>query len=293
MSRLRLSVVVAGSRPQGPPAELFESLAPGLGDGTLEIIVSTAAPGDAFPSLPGVRPLRSRPGTTIPRLRAAGLAAARAPIVALTEDFCIPGPGWANAHLAAHEGRQAVAVGGPVTRRQGTSAQWALTFCEYGRFFHPSREGVVAELPGINTSYKVTRLAAGGESLPDQWQEASMHGALLGRGEQLWRDPGAVMVDAGCQSVGRSAMALYHHGRLHGGQRSSGARAVSRLGRLVVAPLVPAVLWARIAGPVRAAGLGGTFLRTVPWTLFLLSCWALGEGVGALCGPGDSGGRWT
>ncbi len=88
-------------------------------------------------------------------------------------------------------------------------------------------------------------------------------------------------------------MSLYHHGRLHGGQRSAGTGAVSRLLRLVAAPLVPVVLWVRMWAPVGAAGLGGTFLRTAPWTFFLLSCWALGEGVGAVRGTGDSGGHWT
>jgi len=295
MTDPELSVVVAGSRSDGPPAGLVERLGPLLAAGRVEILLATARP-DPLPegSPAGVRLVSSPPGTTVPRLRATGWAAARGTIIALTEDFCVPGSGWAEALLAAHRLHPVVAVGGPVTRRAGSRAEWALTFCEYGRFFHPEAAGAVTDLPGMNVSYKSAALRRMlGGTLPQEVREIDLHAEILRRGGTLWRDPLMVMEDQGRTTLGRAIGSMYHHGRLYGAGRVIGQGAPVRLARALLVPAVPAVLAARIVRQAIPAGQAAPLLQAAPALACLLFGWAAGEGVGSLAGAGDSGGRWT
>lgn len=295
MNEPELSVVVAGSRPDGPPAGLMERLGPLLAEGRAEILIASSRPRPVPDALqPGVRPVPCAPGTTVPRLRAAGWEAARGAIVALTEDFCLPAPGWAEALLTAHGRHPAIAVGGPVTRCTGSGTDWALTFCEYGRFFHVATEGAVSDLPGINVSYKslaLRRLLGG--SLPHEVRETDLHAAIVRLGGTLWGDPRVVMEDASRTTLGRAIGSMYHHGRLYGGERVAGRPATARLVRAVLAPAVPAVLAVRIVRQVIPAGHGARLPGAAPALVCLLAGWAAGEGAGSLAGPGESGRRWT
>ncbi len=292
MARPEISVVVAGSRPEHGWRRIAAALALPLASGQAEMIVATGRT-DASDLPRGARLAQCPPGTTVPRLRAAGWASARGEVVALTEDFCLPFPDWAGALLAAHHRHAAVAVGGPVTRRAGEASEWALTFCEYGRFFDPEREGPVDDLPGINVSYKADALRRllGGE-LPGEIQEVVLHGEIRQHGGALWREPRAVMEDVSRVPLAAAARSIYHHGRLYGGQRLAGRPVVERMLRAGLAPAIPLVLAARILREVLPAGYGGEALRAGPSLGLLLAAWAMGEGIGALAGPGDSARRW-
>ena len=91
----------------------------------------------------GVRWLAAEPGAGVPRLRRLGLDAARAPVVAFTEDSCRLGPGWVEAWLQAFRDPLVPAATGPVAPAMGDSAlDWAVFFCEYAPFLPSGREGV-------------------------------------------------------------------------------------------------------------------------------------------------------
>lgn len=287
-----LSLVVAGSRPNGPPAQLFDALAPALAHGTVEVIVASARPEGGPSPRQGVRIVRAPCRTTVPRLRALGLAAAKAPIVALTEDFCVPAPGWAEAILGAHRRLEAIAIGGPIDRQDGGAADWALSLFEYGRFFRREPEGPVPDLPGTNVSYKACRLREALGAPPEEFLEVRVHAALRTRGETFWRLPEAVMIDRNERPLLSAVASQYHHGRLFGFLRAEGSGIGHRLLRVAAAPLVPAVLIARIAPAAAAAGRTSALLRSAPILLLLSLSWALGEGVGSLFGAGGSRLRW-
>src|SRR4029453_7697862 len=86
---------------------------------------------------PAVRLIRLDERSTIPRLRAAGIGATSSPIVALTSESCVPAPGWFAALRRAHaDGPDA--VGGAI--ENGSTDRlidWAVFFCEYGRYMTP------------------------------------------------------------------------------------------------------------------------------------------------------------
>ena len=288
----RLSVVVAGSRPEGPPEALFRRLRPLLQAGAAELLLATARP-EAQMSLPGTRIIRCAPGSTVPVLRLAGVRAATAPLIALTEDFCAPAEGWAEALLEARGRVDASVLGGPVARRGGRVADWALTLAEYGRFFRREPEGEVRDLPSINVAYDADRLHGALAVDATGLFEMRLHADLRARGERFWRVPGAVMFDENERPLASARRAQYHHGRLFGGERVQASGPFPRLVRCALAAAVPAILLTRIAREAAAAGHAADVLRSLPALSLLLGAWSAGEAVGSLFGPGQSGARWT
>ena len=221
------------------------------------------------------------------------MRAAAAPLIALTEDFCAPADGWAEALLDARARVPALAIGGPIARRGGRAADWALTFVEYGRFFRREPEGDVFDLPAVNVAYDAGRLL---EAIPPDATglfEVQVHPRLRARGGRFWRVPAAVMFDENRVPLSSAVRAQYHHGRIFGAGRVEGRGALPRVVRGALAAAVPAVLLNRIAREVMSAGSGREMLRALPALSVMLGGWALGEAAGSLFGEGRSGASWT
>lgn len=289
---LRLSVVVAGSRPKGPPEALFRALDSLLRSGDAEMLLVTARP-EAQAFWPGTRVIACARGTTVPAMRLIGVRAASGPLIAVTEDFCAPAQGWAEALLEAHDRVDASVLGGPVARRRGSAAEWALTFIEYGRYFRREPEGEVADLSSINVAYDAERLRAALPAAAQGLFEVELHTRMRARGGHFWRVPGATMFDENKTSLGCAMRAQYHHGRLFGGGRVQGRSLLVRHARAALALAVPAILLGRIIREAGAAGQLVNVVRCLPALLLLLGAWSSGEAVGSLFSPGQSGARWT
>ena len=71
------------------------------------------------------------------KARAAGIRQASAPVIAFVEDHSYPGPGWAEALIAAH--RQPWAAVGPVVCNANPESliSWTNVLLEYGRWLDP------------------------------------------------------------------------------------------------------------------------------------------------------------
>ena len=112
---------------------------------------------------PHARLLRGPLGAHPAELRALGVAVASAPIVACTEDHCVPAPDWCVRILAAHQG-PALAVGGAIQKLQPDAAiAWAAYLLEYARFMPPLQSGPAHYVSDCNVSYKrsmLTEIAA-------------------------------------------------------------------------------------------------------------------------------------
>jgi len=292
---VELSVVVVGSRASGPVPELFTALAPALRSGRVELLLASAQPGSTVPT-PNTRFVRCPVGSTVPSMRLAGVRAASAPLIALTEDFCVPSAGWAEALLDAHERERGAVLGGPVARRGGSASDWALTLIEYGRFFgrvsHRSAE-TAFDLPSINVAYPARELFSALPSEATGIFEVELHARLRQAGVRFCLLPAATMFDQNTSQVRPAALAQYHHGRLFGGDRVRGCALAVRVKHALLAPAVPAVLLSRIARRVTAAGQAQQLLRSLPALSLLLTAWAAGEAMGSMFGPGQSAERWT
>lgn len=281
-----LSVVVVSLGSAASFRDVLHALADQRGAPPLEVIVpvdervrATLDAGNV--SLRGARIVAVPGRVSSWVLRAEGVRAARAPLVATLEDCALPGAGWAARIVAAHAGSDA-AVGGPVEKRLPDGAVgWAMYFFDYGRYVPPLGSARVSYLSACNVSYKRAALERVRETWRDAMHETDVHWALLGKGETMLLDE-QVVVQLRREVTLRAARdEVRAHGELFGrGRRMS---APARVLRVLTAPILPFVLLARSATPLlRAPGLIGPWFRALPAAAVLAAAWAVGEVRGYL-----------
>ena len=252
------------------------------GPAPFEVIVAAARDRiDPVLAPEGVRWLAAEPGAGVPRLRRLGLDAARAPVVAFTEDSCRLGPGWVEAWLQAFRDPLVPAATGPVAPAMGDSAlDWAVFFCEYAPFLPSGREGVGPpdRLAGNNFAIR--------HDLRDALDRAEVHETEVLRAASASSGGLALVSPARADHVRRYGWREafgdrfrfgLEYGRLRAGRLPTRVRPVG----LVVGPAVLAVQAARLVAVVlgRPTYLG-PFARALPLTLALLSAWSAGEWLG-------------
>ena len=301
--RPRLSAIVVSFNAESSLARCLEALVPqARAAGAVEIVVVrarprgpvTATPSEALRGqFPDVCFVEAPDGCTVPRMRTLGVARSAAPIVALIEDDCVVQPGWVDAALRAHVGAGA-AIGGAVEPgpfRRGLD--WAVFFCDYGRFMLPIADGPAAVVAGNNMSFKRAVLAALPETASDGLQEVFVCQTLRRRGAAVRSTPSMIVVHAGSWSAEHVTRVPFHHARAYAGARLAGAAAWRRVVMSGLALGLPVLKVARVSRDAIARGRRiGPLVRSLPWIVVLSTSWSLGECAGYLFGPGDSLSKW-
>jgi hypothetical protein len=278
-----LSVVVVSLGSAGALREVLEALSAQRGVPSLEVLIPADARVLAMLRELGAAARAARvvavQGAVSPWvLRAKGVRAARAPIVATLEDCALPDPHWAARLLAAHVGRDA-AVGGPVAKRTPDGAVgWAMYFLDYGRYIPPLSSGPATYLSACNVAYKRAALDRVADAWRESMHETDVHWAMLAKGETMRLDAGAVVSLRRELDLPQAREELRSHGELFGRGRAKTMSRSARLVRLLAAPLLPLVMLARSATPMlRAPGLFPAWLRALPATTLLALAWSGGE----------------
>jgi hypothetical protein len=192
----------------------------------------------------------------------------------------------------AHKQSDAIAIGGPVKRRGGTAAEWALTFCEYARFLPFNRSGDCHELPAVNISFKKAKLLEIYDSIPAEIEEFHMLPYLLKKGSRLEWNNDVYIFDVNDQPLCRSIPSFFFHGRYYGGIRVKNSRFHTKILRAALAPLIPLLQTFRIARFALQAGYAKHFVQSLFFIILLSSSWAVGEGIGSILGEGNSKYHW-
>jgi hypothetical protein len=295
-ARPTLSVVVVSFN---PPPLLDRSLsALATQEAVSEIVVVRTGIADA-----AMAPSRSRAahakwiegnGAAIPHLRRLGVESSSGDVVALIEDDCLVGDGWADAVLRAHQGAE-VAIGGAVEPGAYRRAlDWAAYFCDYVRFMLPLPTDRTGALAGNNVSYKreiVPELLA--MTRADGLQEVFVHQAWHEQGKPMRADAGIVVRNEHRWSPTDVSSVPFHHGRAFGGRRASAWSTTRRVAFAAAAAALPLLHVARISQRVlssRRADL--PLVRALPWVGVFGVSWAAGECLGYLAGPGNSLEKW-
>jgi glycosyltransferase involved in cell wall biosynthesis len=290
MSEPELSVVIASVNGLPYLGECLESLEQRAPEA--EVIVADwtdeATRQRVSERWPSVRLLSFDEPMAVPELRAAGIAAARAPHVAVIEDHCVVRDGWARRLLDAHRSGHAV-VGGPV--RNGATARlrdWAAFFCEYSEHMEPGPTGTVASLVGMNVSYDRRAIEAMEDLLLEGCWETWLHPRLQSRGFELYSDGEASLDHVKDFGFREFLSQRWHYARSHAGmlnERLGRKRVVYVLGSPALVPL----LYVRIARNVfRKRHHRLRFLAASPLVCVYLGVWAAGEAAGYALGGGRS-----
>ncbi|MDQ6888390.1 MAG: glycosyltransferase [Gemmatimonadota bacterium] len=290
MSTARLSVVIGCVEAAGSIEACLASLRDACDGISSEIIVVDASRDDsaarAAGSSPESRVLRCPPGLLIPQLWARGYAASTGQVVAFTIGQCVVARGWARSLLDAIAGGATGAGGGFELADAATMTDCAVFFLRYSPFL-PREERtirVTRDIAGDNAAYRRDALERHAASFRDGFWEVDFHRRIRAEGAELVLVPEATVRFAGATPLGVMARHRFAHGRQYGASRvEAGER---RRWQLVLgAPLVPALLWARVAGRLRA-GDRWKFAYATPAMLLLAAAWAAGESWGAMMGGG-------
>ncbi len=155
------------------------------------------------------------------RAAAAAVLAARAPIVALTENHCFPTPHWGERLLASHI--QGWAGVGPAVENANPESRLSLTMHAFGYGQFP-RAGVAREVEELalhNSSFQKEVLPTDLETLEDLLgDERRLNRSLRERGHALRFDPAVVKWHINEATWTLLGGMSYYSGRRYGGTRS-------------------------------------------------------------------------
>lgn len=238
---------------------------------------------------PGVLLVGCSSGETLPAMRALALAHSRAPIVAVTEDHCVPCEGWLGQIVEAFAADSGLtAVGGPVQNGVfDTGFDWATFLCEYSFFSPPVDEGGAMILPGMNVAYRRDALATvPAHALTDGFWETTVHQQLLDAGGRFLSRNRMVMFHCKRFSAGLFLRQRFVYSRYYAGLRFPSSQAVKRAVAAVASLALPPVLLFRIVRSSLAKDLRGPLLQALPALLPIVCVWAVGESWGYVRGPG-------
>lgn len=243
----------------------------------------------------GHRIVETGPATSSAVRRAAGVRAARAPVIAFTEDHCLPEPGWARALIDAH--RRPWAAVGPAFRNGNPESltSWVNLLIEYGPWVSPVEPGPRGHIPPHNSSYKRDLLLEYGDRLEEMLEaETVLQWDLRARGHELYLEPAAETSHYNVSLLGPTIPLRLAVGRMFGAARVRGWSLGKRMAYVAASPLIPLVRFARMA-PVarRAAGERGIFPRVLAPLLAGLVVDGLGEALGYSLGGGGAVARVT
>lgn len=230
---------------------------------------------------------------SIGRAYAAGIRAAKAPLIALGEDHCFPDPDWAAALIEAHQ-RPYAAVGPALRNANPSNAiSWADMLIAYVQWMDPAASQVVNFLPGHNSSYKRDILMQYGDRLEEMLEsETLMHWDLRSQGYELYLESTARASHTNFAQLFPWLPVQFRAGRLFAASRAGVERwsAIKRLVYAIASPLIPLVRMARILaalnqGQRRQVKMApGTFAMT----LLGLAADGLGQMVGYGLGYGNT-----
>ena len=236
---------------------------------------------------PAVKLLGFEEPTSIPALRAAGVAASSAPYVALIEDHCVVRNGWGEALLAGHRSGYSV-VGGPIRNGAKRTRAWAAFLFEYSTYMEPLGRGEVSDLPGMNVSYDRRAIEAIGDLLRAAKWESWLHARLRDRGFVLYATPEATLDHVKDFRVGEFLSQRFHYARAYAAMRNDDL-GLKRVAYAVCSPAIVPLVYGRIARNVqRRRRHRRELLLATPLLVLYLIATAVGEALGYVAGGGRS-----
>jgi hypothetical protein len=216
-------------------------------------------------------------------LRARGLAAAKGELVGLLEDHARPDSRWAASVVEAHS-RAHAAVGGAIENGVDKALNWAVYYCDFGRYQNPVPAGETPFASDANTIYKRVDL----ESVRPIWNEAFrevvVNDALKSKGKSIVLDPGIVVYqNRRGLTLGAALHERFSWGRSYAATRLALLTTPKRFAYAALSPVLPALLTVRMARTAWSRRRHfPEFVRSVPFLVPLLISWSIGETMGYL-----------
>jgi hypothetical protein len=220
------------------------------------------------------------------RARAAGVRAARAPLVFVGETHSYPRAGWAEAILAAASESFSVVVSAFGNANPSGVLSWSGFLADYGGWQHGHAGGEIATQPTFNSVYRTALL----QGLGDRLENAMGHGDALVRelrtsGHRIVLAPDARLDHVNVAQPRAWVRERLVTGRVLAANRSQAWSWARRIAYAGAFPLIALVLVRRALPAVAAARDARAVPRgTAAAMIAALSLKAVGEAVGYLAG---------
>lgn len=227
--------------------------------------------------------------TTIPAMRAIGIATATAPAVAVIEDHVIVPPDWARRMLdALAEGHDV--VGGAIENAATeTWIDWAAFLCEYSASLPPLPAGPSGGVPGNNVIYRKEVLNRYGDILAQHKWENHLHDAMKADGITLIMRPDIVVGHKMHYTFWLYFSQRFLYSRSYAGARVSGAPLPRRLAMGMAAFALPPLMFYRTVQRILSKGTYvGHLVKSLPLLVPFCLSWGAGEIAGYWFGPGNA-----
>jgi hypothetical protein len=224
-------------------------------------------------------------------IRARGLAAARGEVVGILEDHARPDAHWCANTLAAHSDGYA-AIGGAIENGIDRPLNWAVYYCDFGKYQNPLPAGESPFASDANISYKRAALDAIRGTWEPSFREVVVNGTLMSQGEKVALRPDIIVFQHRSDlRLGSALRERFIWGHSYAMTRNSLLSTPKKLLYAALSPALPGVLMLRIARTAWARRRHfREFLGSLHLTALLLASWSLGEGIGYLTGVGQNQG---
>ena len=259
-----------------------------------EVVVVVSGGGSEVERLGAKYPwVRAEPAVDIkqvPALRRRGVEVSTGEIVFVIEEHCSAGDDWLDKGLEAHASGDYAAVGGPIFDDDYPQASdWTTYFIEYNTAIPPFPKGETHLLNDANIAYRRPVLERHMELLGAGYWPMAVHPSIAAEGGKFFMVPDMRVLHLGPWDYTYYLDQRYHFSRAFAGERAKNEPMTKRIAYLLLAPILPFLLLARIGKTVLSKGhLVGRFLKTTPWIFPALVVYVAGEWMGYLAGPGDS-----
>jgi len=218
------------------------------------------------------------------RRRAAGLRVVQGDYVAILEDRGVPRSDWAATMIHLHQVHQAAAIGGAIENGYPRLLNWAVYFCDFGRYQLPFEAGPRPYVSDVNICYRREALEQTRDLWAERYHETTVHWALIRAGQALWLCPESV-VDQHRGELRLPALVKERRdwGRLFAYTRARECRWPRRILLALGTAVLPLVLIARhTLARVRKRRTLVEFIEAAPVIVLLLVAWSYGEFQGYL-----------
>lgn len=223
--------------------------------------------------------------------KAAGVRAAKAPLVAFVEDHSYPATGYAEALVKAHE-RSGVAAVGPVVLNANPSSaiSWGCYLVFYGNWINPLKQQKTTHLPGNQSCYKKELLLRYGERLSEMLEaESVLHWNLVSKGYSLHLERGAAVYHLNFSLMKPTILEYYLASRVFAAKRAGGWGAMKKVIYGLGSFLLPFIRLKRVIEDFPYGELGPElFWRALVPMIIILGAGAFGEMSGYAFGQGEA-----
>lgn len=221
--------------------------------------------------------------------KAAGVKAARAPLVAFTEDHSFAGPGCAEALVRAHSRGDFAAVGPVMDNANPRSAvSWGCFLVFYSQWMAARKN--CEHLPSNHSCYQREILLEYGDQLPHMLQaESVLHWDLVSRGYRLCQEPAARVYHLNFSRIRPLLVEYFLASRVFAADRARSWGTAKRALYALGSPLLPIVRLKRIIDDTKRIRLDAGLLVHAFVPLMLNLCaGSAGEMLGYSCGQGKA-----